>query len=479
VVLSASMVAVLSSSGPTPPLDPHDPILIESDSDFTEANGVVGGAGTSMSPYLISDWEIDGTSGTGISISGTTKYFIISNVIVHSSPSGMTNGISLSSVSHGQIEDVQVNNTGYGIRISSSNDVSIMDTNISACNWGVYATTWSGGTIQSCVISEMSKTGVYLSGSDSVTMQSNDIWECTGSDLESSAICLYDSTGCEILGNKLNNSVRGIVFYWSSNTNVSGNTITEIDWSGVYCYDTCQDITLFSNEISSCSIDSAVNVDLFGGSAVDFVISYNTIRDNIGTFTGGIYLSYTSTGNLIHHNDFLSNSPSHALDDGPAANLWNDTTEGNYWDDYTPPGPYDVDFDTQDLHPLLSPVGANTKPVASFTVTPDSGETGDTFSVDASGCSDAEDAVGLLQVRWDWDGDGDWDTSWSTSKTAQHIYPAAGNYSIRLEVMDTGGLRNITSRDVEVTGGVIPEFSTVVLPVVAMLAIFLFVRRRK
>jgi len=257
--------------------------------------------------------------------------------------------------------------------------------------------------------------------------------------------------------------------------------ISSTDWMGIYCYDECHNITLFSNEISDCD-DTAFCVDWFMGSIQNSLISYNTISNNWGfsSSAGGIYLNAASTGNLIHHNNFIGNSADHAWDDGSDANRWNDTSGGNYWDDYIPPAPYyDVDEDTQDLQPLSSPVGANTKPVASFIVTPDSGDTGDTFSVDASGCSDAEDPIGLLQVRWDWDGDGDWDTSWSTLKTAQHIYLAPGNYSIRMEVMDTGGLRNITSRDVEVTGEVIPEFSTVILPVVAILAIFLFVRRRK
>ena len=41
----------------------HDPIWIDSDSNFTAANGVIGGDGTPGDPYLISGWEIDSSHG--------------------------------------------------------------------------------------------------------------------------------------------------------------------------------------------------------------------------------------------------------------------------------------------------------------------------------------------------------------------------------------------------------------------------------
>jgi hypothetical protein len=95
----------------------------------------------------------------------------------------------------------------------------------------------------------------------------------------------------------------------------------------------------------------------------------------------------------------------------------------------------------------------NRAPVAYFevTVSPDDD---DRVSVNASGSADAEDADGLLEVRWDWEDDGIWDTEWSTVKTGSHEYAAPGTYTIRLEVQDVGGLSGDTTRQVVLGGGI-------------------------
>ena len=89
-------------------------------------------------------------------------------------------------------------------------------------------------------------------------------------------------------------------------------------------------------------------------------------------------------------------------------------------------------------------------PTASFTVSPTSGDTTTVFNFDASGCSDAEDPVSALEVRWDWTDDGSYDTGWSTTKTASHTYSTAGTHTIRLQVRDTDGLTDSTTRTVTV-----------------------------
>ena len=99
----------------------------------------------------------------------------------------------------------------------------------------------------------------------------------------------------------------------------------------------------------------------------------------------------------------------------------------------------------------LTPI-PNTIPMASFTVSPDSGTTRTVFSFDASLSADMEDSAEALQVRWDWEDDGTYDTPFSATKTAQHEYDTSGSKTIRLEVMDTGGLSGVTTRTVQVAG---------------------------
>jgi formylglycine-generating enzyme required for sulfatase activity len=98
-----------------------------------------------------------------------------------------------------------------------------------------------------------------------------------------------------------------------------------------------------------------------------------------------------------------------------------------------------------------NPETPNTAPTASFTVSPASGTIDTVFHFDASGSSDAQDAVSTLQVRWDWENDGTWDTDWSATKTASHQYGTIGTETIRLSVKDTEGLTDDTTRAVTVS----------------------------
>jgi uncharacterized protein (TIGR02145 family) len=109
----------------------------------------------------------------------------------------------------------------------------------------------------------------------------------------------------------------------------------------------------------------------------------------------------------------------------------------------------------------------NTSPIASFTITPESGgTTATTFTFDASGSTDNEDATTALQVRWDWNNDGTYDTDFSTTKTATHKYADVGNYTIELEVKDGGGLTHKTTKQLIVaSSNTAPTASFTVNPI--------------
>jgi hypothetical protein len=92
----------------------------------------------------------------------------------------------------------------------------------------------------------------------------------------------------------------------------------------------------------------------------------------------------------------------------------------------------------------------NTDPVASFGVTPASGDTNTLFAFDASQSTDSEDQSSLLHVRWDWNSDHVWDTAWSGDKLATHEFTAPGIYSVRLQVMDTQGWTSTSEMQVMV-----------------------------
>ncbi len=103
----------------------------------------------------------------------------------------------------------------------------------------------------------------------------------------------------------------------------------------------------------------------------------------------------------------------------------------------------------------------NTEPIASFTIDPTSGKTATIFTFDASGSSDNEDAKSTLQVRWDLNNDGTYDTDFSTTKTTTHSYYTVGTHTIELEVKDSEGLINTTTKAVTVNiqySGTVTDF---------------------
>ncbi len=85
---------------------PHQPIRINSNADFTLANGVSGGNGSAIAPWIIENWDIDGTGyGYCIYIGNTTEFFEVRECYLHHAsgaynpPYYPNSGLSLSNVS--------------------------------------------------------------------------------------------------------------------------------------------------------------------------------------------------------------------------------------------------------------------------------------------------------------------------------------------------------------------------------------------
>lgn len=114
--------------------------------------------------------------------------------------------------------------------------------------------------------------------------------------------------------------------------------------------------------------------------------------------------------------------------------------------------------------------GANTPPLADFTIRTESGvadqQSGTTateFRFSAHATRDKETRSGDMKVRWDFESDGVWDTYFSRSKNTRHIFEEAGTYVVTLEVLDGGGLLDQATKEVVVVENTEPfgffEFS--------------------
>lgn len=82
----------------------------------------------------------------------------------------------------------------------------------------------------------------------------------------------------------------------------------------------------------------------------------------------------------------------------------------------------------------------NHLPKATYEVDTYRGDVSTVFQFDASMVSDEEDAVELLEIRWDWNNNGVYDTEYSTTKMITHQYTEAGLYFPLLKVRDTKGM---------------------------------------
>lgn len=71
------------------------------------------------------------------------------------------------------------------------------------------------------------------------------------------------------------------------------------------------------------------NVGVYLSNSYGNIIKRNNIQNNV---MNGVFITSTSSGNIIYQNDFADNYDSNGRDDG--SNYWDYNFKGNYWDDY-------------------------------------------------------------------------------------------------------------------------------------------------
>jgi len=105
---------------------PHNPISINGDTDFTEANGVTGGNGTVEDPYIIEGWEIT-AQGTAIDIAFTTAYFIIRYCSLKDGT------VSFYAIERGAVDNIIISdNVDIGFYIDGSSNITITNSTVAA-----------------------------------------------------------------------------------------------------------------------------------------------------------------------------------------------------------------------------------------------------------------------------------------------------------------------------------------------------------
>ena len=313
----------------------HGSIRINSNADFTSANGVVSGSGTKDDPYIISGWDIDAQgAGNAIYIGNTTSYFVVENCYLHNAswqswPYSAGAGIMLYNATYGKI----VNNTAYknerGIFLYSSSG-NIISNNTPSNNYqGVYLYSSSNNTILNNVaLGNSYGILLYYSSNNNTILNNN-------ASNNNEGIYIWASNNSIILNNTAsNNNYDGIYLYVSISNILENNTLVGDDisiWGGLEHYITNEIYTnntvngkpvYFWKNMNSGKIPTGAgevilanctnvlieNQDLNNGSNIDIAYSTNiTVRNNNCSNNGaGIYL--WKTGNSTIYNNTLLNS---------------------------------------------------------------------------------------------------------------------------------------------------------------------------
>ncbi|MEM3444811.1 MAG: NosD domain-containing protein [Thermoplasmata archaeon] len=390
----------------------HLPIHITRNSEFTPENGVVGGSGTQSDPYIIEGWEIDANGGTyAIWIENTDAYFVIRNCTVYnatssgSAPYGA--GIALNNVRHGTLDSNKCNNSRYGIYLYGSSLYNNITNNNASCNsyHGIYMySSCNNNTITNNNASGNSYDGIRLYSScnnNTITNNNasdnrygygiylysscnNTITHNNASNNSDDGIRLSSSMNNTIANNNASsNKMYGISLLQSSNNSITNNNVSGNSDNGIYLSSTSNNTITSNNACSNLNgiwleyssnntiTNNNVSSNRYGiylYSSSNNNITYNWICNN--TYYG-VYITGSSTGNTIHHNNFIGNNGAgkgvngncQAYDD-VGGNSWNLTspTEGNYWSNWDGQGwgsanAYPIAGGTSsDWYPLGNPV---------------------------------------------------------------------------------------------------------------------------
>ena len=255
---------------------PRAPILIDEDANFTVANGVTGGNGTAVDPYLIEGWEINASLAHGIEVRNTRAYFVVRGVYVHDGNTTALfgfSGVYLYNVSHSSIEDFVSFNNLIGVQADTVDDLFVQG--------GAYTFGLAGGLVF---------TGVTNATVDGANLQNNGL----------AAGYLSGSSWVTLVNLTMVNNVAGLSIDGSNNITVrtsdlAGSTVDPgVRVSG------SQDITIH---------DSDVHGNTFGGvvltSSTRVTLLRNRIYSNSGG--GGALLIQSSTAILLARNDITLN----------------------------------------------------------------------------------------------------------------------------------------------------------------------------
>jgi len=302
--------------------EPHTPITILGNNDFTAANGVLYGTGTLDDPYIIADWKIDVPVGTpyGIKVENASAHFVLRELIIDGAREKQGAAIRLGFISAATIEHCLISNTHNGVTIASSTNVVMKDNRLQVTGKGLSVIGVSTDEYRHTIdetnllngypinyfcgrngerVSGFNSNNLYIAACQNMTIANNEIVDGDGIQLAfvnnslidsnvayrncEDGISLYWSNDNTITDNELGNNHRAGIQLWLSNGNkLSQNQLLANSYGAIVS--ASDNNNLYSNTIAA----NPIGIELDAGSA------RNTIAGSI------IYHENTRYGIIIH-----------------------------------------------------------------------------------------------------------------------------------------------------------------------------------
>lgn len=222
IMLFAASFPAVALPTPSPgPFLAHAPILVEGDANFTAANGVVAGNGTSGDPYVIAGWSIQARGSVGIRLHNVTKAFVVRDNSIAASV-----GIQVEEAAGaGRIDNNKLVVYGTGVSVIDAdplvaNNSFVGDASIAGYNTGV-ALVRSNARVES---NAFIYTPIGVNAEQgSPTIACNDIHD----DTVVNAVRVHLTTNATIACNTLSSCQGGIVSTDAIGTVIVNNSVDQ------------------------------------------------------------------------------------------------------------------------------------------------------------------------------------------------------------------------------------------------------------
>ena len=422
---------------------------------------------TRLCEVTISGNSVFSNGATGISMinsGGKTSY--VNNAIIRNNTLSSNNGYGVQ-LSSGSITSDSISDVVVSLNKVSSNTMS-----------GIHIHSYSGSPYYSGETSSLS----YLVAEDNiVTLNKGDgISLYSGSEYSSSVsdVVISRNNISSNIENGIEIGSHGGKLRYLYDVVVSNNTLLLYGNNGIDLNGAHLEGVSFDTELQNNLLSAGLKGIHIAGSIVTHLIK-NSISYN--SLYGIIYDG--SRNNSAHQNDIYRNNYGMNVTNGATVDA-----ENNYWSD--PNGPYHPSLNPTgkgnsvngngvdlDFIPFLSaPTGhINERPIAILKVDKTTVDMNETVTFDATSSIDD----GRIDYYFDF-ADGT-NSSWTPFSAVTHKYTKEGVYNATLIVMDDFGVTSLDGSLVYVTITVVPEFPSVIILPIFMIATLLAVTilRRK